>query len=202
MPDARRVELLDARLVPRLLGGGDGQQDVAVHPPRLLGRHERRGIEAAHLAGDPHRELARVEASMNPMPLRPATAASQVDGASRPIGVTAPKPGDGDAAHEAKSVDHPVALPRHGRTHPRAPAPSSTRSSRFRRWRPSSSASCRSVTAGPTSRSGTDSAACSRTPAASCGCGRATDGRSCATSRSCSRSASCCHPAPRSTARS
>ena len=36
-------------------------------------------------------ELAS-NASMKPMPLRPATAASQVEGASRPIGVTAPSP--------------------------------------------------------------------------------------------------------------
>ena len=32
------------------------------------------------------------KASMKPMPLWPASAASQVDGASSPIGVTAPKP--------------------------------------------------------------------------------------------------------------
>ena len=42
-------------------------------------------------------------ASMKPMPLRPATAASHVDGASRPIGVTAPKPVIDNAAHEARA---------------------------------------------------------------------------------------------------
>ncbi len=61
--DPRRVELLDAGLVPCLLRGGDGQEDVAVHPARLLGRDQRRGIEATHLAGDPDGELARRRSS-------------------------------------------------------------------------------------------------------------------------------------------
>ena len=47
--------------VPRLLRGGDGEQHVAVHPARLLGGHERGGVEPTHLAGDADGELARVE---------------------------------------------------------------------------------------------------------------------------------------------
>ena len=54
-PDARRVELPDRRVIPGFLRGGDGQEDVAVHPARLLGGHERGGVEAPHLAGDPDR---------------------------------------------------------------------------------------------------------------------------------------------------
>ena len=123
--DPRRVELLDTRLVPGLLRGGDGEEDVAIHPPRLLGRDQRRGIEATHLAGDPDRELARVEALDEPdpaaardgrLPGREGIEADRGDGAEG---------GDGDATHEAKSVDHPVRS-RAWPTRPNAP-PSSTR---------------------------------------------------------------------------
>ena len=41
------------------------------------------------------------KAWMKSMPLSPATAARHVDGASRPIGVIAPKSGDGDPSHRA-----------------------------------------------------------------------------------------------------
>ena len=73
---------------------------------------------------------------------------------------------------------------------------------RSRRWRRSSSPRCPRAAAGGTSRSGTASAACSRTTTASSRSGRATDARYCATSPSCGRSASCCRRARRSTARS
>jgi hypothetical protein len=61
-PDTRAVDVtVQARVVPGLLGGRDGEQDVAVHPPRLLGRHEVARVEAPHLRGDAHRILGRVE---------------------------------------------------------------------------------------------------------------------------------------------
>ena len=198
--DPRRVELLDARLVPCLLRGGDGEEDVAVHSAGLLGRDQRRGIEATHLAGDPDGELAGVEALDEPDPAAardgrlPGREGIEADRGDRAEG------GDDDATHGAKSVDHRVGV-QEWPTRPNAPR-SSIRSSRFRRWRPSSCASCRSARAGRTSRSGTGSGACSRTSAASCGCGRATAGRSCATSRSSGRSASSCLRAPQSTAKS
>ena len=72
----------------------------------------------------------------------------------------------------------------------------------FRRWRPSSCGSSRRATAGSTSRSGTASAACSRTTAASWRSGAGTRGRCSATSRSCGRSATGSRPTRRSTARS
>ena len=86
------------------LRGGDGEQDVAVHAARLLRRDERSRIEAAHLTGDPHRELARVErldeadaaaAGDRRLPGRGRVEADRRDGS---------EPGDDNAAHEAKSV--------------------------------------------------------------------------------------------------
>ena len=59
---------------------------------RLLRRRDRGGVEALHLARDPDRELARVEGLDEADPALPATAACQVEGASRPIGVIAPSP--------------------------------------------------------------------------------------------------------------
>ena len=151
-------------------------------------------------------------ASIQPTPLRPETAASHVDGASRPSGVTAPRPviatlrigrslsasaldtTTGSApslvltggARGSQGARSPCALtvrtgPRHGKARPRgrygsawaARAGAASRSSaprasiarsRSRRWRRSSSASCPPATSGSTSRSGTASAGCSRTP--------------------------------------
>ena len=187
-----------ARLVPRLLRGGDGQEDVAIHPPRLLRGHERGGVEPSHLAGDSDRELARVEA------LDEADAAAARDGRLPGGRRVEAERGDGSEAGDRRrgawsgERSSPcVPWPTH-----RSAPPSSTRSSRSRRWRPSSFASCRSATAGRTSRSGTASAACSRTSAASCGSGRATAGRCCATSRSSGRSATSSRHAPRSTEKS
>ena len=101
---ARRVELLDARVVPRLLGGRDGEQDVAVHPPRLLRRHERRGVESAHLGRDPHRVAARVEgldeADAAPARDRGLPARRSVEPDRR----HGPEARDGNAAHRGKSV--------------------------------------------------------------------------------------------------
>ena len=197
--DARRVELLDARFVPGLLRGGDGEQDVAVHPPRLLRRRDsaegskprtspaiRTGNSLASKRLD---EPDPAAARDGRLPGRAGIEADRGDGSEA---------GDGDATHEAKSV---VRCAGHGR---RTRTPRRARSARpvsadGGGARPRAAAR---ATAGRTSRSGTDFAACSRTSAASCGCGRATAGRCCATSRSSARSASCCHRAPRSTARS
>ncbi len=164
-------------------------------------------------------------ASIQPTPLRPATAASHVDGASSPIGVTAPRPVMTTRRMEPRAYSRsghtttgsaPLLVtvgrrPRYGcRRGPRAPKQRARRAagrprsarSRSRRWRPSSSASCPRATSGSTSRSGTASAACSRTPPASCASGRGTRGRCCATSRSSRRSASSCRRDRASTARS
>ncbi len=143
----------------------------AVAPPSPGRRPTGRSHE---LAGDADREPLDVEALMKPTPLRPATAASQVEGASWPRGVTAPKPVTATRRHDvADSRNSSLGGSPPGRTR------------RFRRWRPNSYASCPRAKGGPTSRSGTASAACSRTPAASLLCGRAMAGRCCVTSRSC-----------------
>ncbi len=124
------------------------------------------GSKPLHLGGDPDREVARVERTRSsPTPLRPATAASHVDCASSPSGVTAPSPVTTTRRMKAESV----VASGHGPVAHRAPAsrssgrPTCTRRSRSRRWRPSSSASFPRATTGSTSRSGTASAACSRT---------------------------------------
>jgi hypothetical protein len=58
---ARRVVHGVARVGGRLLGGGERQQDVAIHAPRLLGAGHGDRIEALDLARDPDRHVARVE---------------------------------------------------------------------------------------------------------------------------------------------
>ncbi len=78
---------------PRLARGRDGEQDVALQPPRLLRADDRLRLEA--LA--PRRRCARGTRSRRRTRSSrcrcvPATAASQVDGASSPRGVTAPRP--------------------------------------------------------------------------------------------------------------
>ena len=107
-------------------------------------------------------------ASIQPTPLRPETAASHVDGASSPMGVTAPSPvmttrriGSGD--YSAVRCGRAAPPPHAERASRSSGRPTSTPRSRSRRWRRSSSASCPRGTSGSTSRSGTASAACSRT---------------------------------------
>ena len=103
-PDARRVELLDPRVVPGLLRGGDGEQDVAVHPPRLLRRHERRGIEPSHLGrrSGPGTRSRRSLDEADPAAARdgrlPGRGRVEADRRDRA------EAGDGDATHGAKSV--------------------------------------------------------------------------------------------------
>ena len=123
---------------------------------------ERRGSKPLHLGRDPHRVAARVEcldeAHAAPARDRRLPARRSVEPDRR----HGPEARDGNAAHGGESV---VAW---GHAQARSSVPQSwIRSSPSRRWRPSSSASSRPVTAGPTSRSGTGSAACSRTRAAS-----------------------------------
>ena len=119
---------------------------------------------------------------MKSMPHWPATAACQVEGASLPSGVTAPRPVTATLRHYGKLSDVP------GR-----------KVSLSLRWRPSSSRSCPTAT-GTTSRNGTGFAACSRTTAASSRSGAGTGGRCFATSRS-SRAARQGAPAPLRTRR-
>ena len=103
-PDPRGIDAVQPRIVPRLLRGGDGEEDVAVHPPRLLRRHELAGVEAAHLRGDPHRVLGGVE-RLDP----PDAAAARYRGVPGRRGVEAdrrdrPEAGDDDAAHDPRRL--------------------------------------------------------------------------------------------------
>ncbi len=93
MPTRAGSRPVDAGVLPGLLRRSERQQDVAVHPPRLLRRGDRGRVEALHLARDPDRELARVEGldEVDRRSRRPR-AARHVDGASSPIGVIAPSP--------------------------------------------------------------------------------------------------------------
>ena len=59
--DARRVEAVQPRVLLRLDGGGEREQDVPVEPARLLRVDEAACIEVLDLGGDPDRELAWVE---------------------------------------------------------------------------------------------------------------------------------------------
>ena len=180
---------------PRLARGRDGEHDVPLEPPRLLRADDRLRLEALHLGGDPHGEPARVE---RPDPVDAAPPRDRrVPGRLRvePERRDRSQTGDGDAAHDhgqrsslqahGSVANGPHASRSSGR-------PSWTPRSRSLPWRPSSSASSRRGTSGSTSPSGTASAASSRTGAASCACGRATPGRSSATSPSSGRSGSCC----------
>ena len=89
----------------RFVGRGDGEENVAIHPARLLQRHKGGRVEAAHLAGYPHRKLAGVER------LDEADAATSGDcGLPGRGGIEADRgdgsePCDDDAPHEAQSVD-------------------------------------------------------------------------------------------------
>ena len=85
---------LEPGVVPGLLRGGDGESRTLRSIRRAsLGGDQLRRVEAPHLGGDPHGILARVEASIQPIAARaPPPPHSQVDGASSPIGVTAPNP--------------------------------------------------------------------------------------------------------------
>ena len=119
-PDARCVDVLESRVVPRLLRGGDGEQDVAVHPPRLLRRDEVAGVEAAHLGRDPHGVLGGVE-RLDP----PDAAPARHGRVPRRRGVEPerrdrPETGDHDAPHDARRLLGgtvcPMARPRRSRT--------------------------------------------------------------------------------------
>ena len=103
-PDARGIDAVQPRIVPRLLRGGDGEEDVAVHPSRLLRRHELAGVEAAHLRGDPHRVLGGVE-RLDP----PDAAATRYRGIPGRCGIEAdrrdrPEAGDDDAPHDPRRL--------------------------------------------------------------------------------------------------
>ena len=87
-----RLEPLEARVGERLLGSAEGEQDVPLELAHLL----RRG----HLDASKSFTSAAIFTGTSPgskersqsMPLSPATAARQVEGASFPSGVTAPRP--------------------------------------------------------------------------------------------------------------
>ena len=73
--DARAVDVpVEPGVLPRLLRRSDGEQDVPIHPPRLLRRDEVARIEPAHLGRDPDRVLRCVER------LDPADPAAPGDG--------------------------------------------------------------------------------------------------------------------------
>ena len=93
-PDARGGRRpVHARVVPCLARRGDGEQDVPLDPPRLLRRRRRSpGSKPLTSAAMRTGKSLASNASIQSTPLRPATAASQVDCASSPSGVTAPRP--------------------------------------------------------------------------------------------------------------
>ena len=99
MPTGPGRRPFSAGVAPRLLRRAEREQDVAVHPARLLRRRDRGGVEALHLAGDPDRELARVEG------LDEVDAALARDGGLpgrrrvEPDRRDRAQPGDGDPSH-------------------------------------------------------------------------------------------------------
>ena len=105
--DARGIETVHAGVLPGLLRRTERKQHVAVHPPRLLRRGDRRRVEALHLACDPDGKLARVER------LDEADAALARDGRTpRRRRVEADRcdraePGDGDPSHRQILVSDP-----------------------------------------------------------------------------------------------
>ena len=103
-PDPGRVHVLEPRVVPGLLGGGDGEQHVPIHAPRLLRREEVAHVEPPHLRRDPHGVLGRVErldpadtapARDRGLPRRRCVEPDRRDGSET---------GDDDPAHGAESL--------------------------------------------------------------------------------------------------
>ena len=76
----------------RLAAGPDTEQHVPLELPCLFRRHDLRRVEPFHLAGDTHGQPVGSNVEIQSIPLRPACAASQVEGTSSPSGVTAPTP--------------------------------------------------------------------------------------------------------------
>ena len=96
--------VLEPRVVPGLLGGGDGEQDVAVHAPRLLRRDEAPTVEAPHLRRDPHGVLGRVE-RLDPADPAPARDRRLPRGRRvEPDRRDGSETGDDDTSHGAESV--------------------------------------------------------------------------------------------------
>ena len=91
-PDARRVEAVQPGVCERLAPGRDAEQHVALELPRLLGRDDLGRVEVLDLSGDRTGNPSVSKVEIQSMPLSPASAARQVDGASSPSGVTAPSP--------------------------------------------------------------------------------------------------------------
>ena len=91
-PGARRIDALDAGVRPRLARGGDRENDVPLEPARVLRPDDASGsnpfTSEAMRTGKSLASNERIQST----PLVPATAASQVDRASSPSGVTAPRP--------------------------------------------------------------------------------------------------------------
>ena len=100
-PRARRVDPLDARIGPGLARRSNGEHDVPLEPSRVLRADDRLGLEALHLRGDPHREVARVERA-NPVDAAPP-GDRRVPGRLRvePERGDGSETGDDDATHEA-----------------------------------------------------------------------------------------------------
>ena len=73
-PGSCAIDVLEPGVVPRLLRGRDREQDVPVHAPRLLGRHQVSDLEAGDLGRDPYGIFRRVEG------LDPADATAAGDG--------------------------------------------------------------------------------------------------------------------------
>ena len=113
-PDPRRVEAVQARVLDRLLGCPEREQDVAVELAHLLRRGDAARVEVLHLGRDPHGEAARVEradeddpalARERGAPTRRRVEAERRDGSD---------PGDGDAAHFRPNLPPRLSAPRAG----------------------------------------------------------------------------------------
>ena len=91
-PDSVGVGAVHRGVAPCLLRGAEREQDVAVHPRASLGGATDDGSKPFTSPAIRTGKPLVSKPWMKSTPLSPATAACQVDGASRPIGVIAPSP--------------------------------------------------------------------------------------------------------------
>ena len=84
---------LEPAVLQRFGRGRDTVVNEDVEPPRFLGRHYGRDVEALDLAGDPA-VAGRMESKrvIGPMPERPASSAAHALGTSLPTGQMTPRP--------------------------------------------------------------------------------------------------------------
>ena len=200
---------LEARIRPRLLRRGDGEQDVPVHATRLLRRRRaRRGRSPVTSAAIRTGYSEASNASMNPTPLRPRRPRPSWTARRARAGVTAPRPviatlRMGESLTARCRLALPACLVRAAGAASRSSGPpTSTPSIPFP---PMEAELVRELPTGDEWQYEPKwdgfRGLLENAPASSAS-GRATRDRSCATSPSCARSASCCRHARRSTARS